>query len=598
MDNDKQSNLQKGIEAGRGKDFKEAISHLQKARDEDPKNPEILHLLGFAYSKVNQIGEAIPCLEKSLLLDPKQPKVATLLANLLESLPPAHKPKVRKVSTSDLLHYAAFVLAGPLLIGVVVFVIDFILNLDYYKSNTGLIGTIILSMPLLILSGVLVYLYIDARISHNRIRERYKKVIDIDEEAKKSSQAVAKLKQAYDQLDADFQLKKGLLNSDYQAKRNIYEDLLKTITILEEDLDFTTYGLYKPHYDFNTSDMYKAKLEEIRIRQKDLLRAKKAVICDAEWRVGESLSEGRKMTNQYLRLMARAFNGECDAAVLKVRWNNVIKMQERIHKAFEAVNKLGATMRMEVTEEYLNLKLEELYLAHEYQEKKHQEREEERQIREARREEEKVQMEIEEAKRLAEEDEHRYEVALQRARNELNAATEGEIDGLNERIKMLEKELADAHERKERAISRAQFTKSGHVYVLSNIGSFGEEVYKLGLTRRLEPMERVKELGDASVPFPFDVHAMIYSDDAPALEAELHRIFNERRVNRVNTRKEYFRVSLDEVENTVKQLRGEIEFAKLPEAKEYHETIALVEGEMQEKSLEEKVEEKFPTSLF
>ena len=140
-------------------------------------------------------------------------------------------------------------------------------------------------------------------------------------------------------------------------------------------------------------------------------------------------------------------------------------------------------------------------------------------------------------------------------------------------------------------------TKSGHIYVISNIGSFGDEVFKIGMTRRLEPLDRVKELGDASVPFSFDVHAMIFSENAPELENHLHSIFNNKRVNLINNRKEFFRIPLKEIEEVVKSKHGDIEFTKIVEAKEYRETIALAEQEKSKKSIDEKVEEKYPTSL-
>ena len=123
----------------------------------------------------------------------------------------------------------------------------------------------------------------------------------------------------------------------------------------------------------------------------------------------------------------------------------------------------------------------------------------------------------------------------------------------------------------------AQQTKRGHVYVISNIGSFGENVYKIGMTRRLDPMDRVRELGDASVPFPFDVHAIIFSEDAPALETKLHKTFNQRRVNLINTKKEFFHVSLQEIEDVVHENNAEIEFTKLAEARDYRESMAIRE---------------------
>ncbi len=144
-----------------------------------------------------------------------------------------------------------------------------------------------------------------------------------------------------------------------------------------------------------------------------------------------------------------------------------------------------------------------------------------------------------------------------------------------ESIKKLKEDLEDAHSKNERAKSMAQQTKSGHVYVISNIGSFGEDVYKIGMTRRLEPLDRVKELGDASIPFIFDVHAMMYSEDAPALENTLHKIFDKKRVNLVNSRKEFFKITLEEIEEETKKISKDIEFIKTIEARDYNESKAI-----------------------
>jgi hypothetical protein len=164
----------------------------------------------------------------------------------------------------------------------------------------------------------------------------------------------------------------------------------------------------------------------------------------------------------------------------------------------------------------------------------------------------------------------------------------------------LEQSLKNANEAKERAISRAQQTKSGHVYIISNLGSFGENVYKIGMTRRLEPLDRVKELGSASVPFTFDLHAMIYSENAPELESLLHKEFDDRRINKVNNRKEYFKVSLDEIEQVVKnKYEKEVDFIKVIEAQQFRETKSIIKKLQQAKDEQtEKEIEKYPDSLF
>src|SRR6185312_3163119 len=223
--------------------------------------------------------------------------------------------------------------------------------------------------------------------------------------------------------------------------------------------------------------------------------------------------------------------------------------------------------------------LQEMSLNYEYQQRKNEEKEEQRRIREQMREEEKAQRDFERAKQEAEDEERRFQRALEKARKELseneNAA---DIHMLQESVRSLELKLQEAKQEKERAISMAQQTKVGHIYIISNIGSFGEDIYKIGMTRRLDPEDRVRELSDASVPFYFDIHATIHSEDAPQLEYDLHQQFKDRRLNRVNMRKEFFKVPLEEIETFVnKHTAATITFTKLAEAREYRETMAMLE---------------------
>jgi len=464
-----------------------------------------------------------------------------------------------------------------------------------------------MSIPILVLGVFAVLLavglcfafikFITARRQFKNLYNKYKDIIDIEWALKRKEQDLGSLQMKYDSLDSSYERKNADLNENYKQKRSVYDKLLAEVELLEESLDFKSYGLYEPHYDFDTSEDYKEELSNIRQEQKLLVRDKSAAICHTVWTVEGSKQKGKKMTNRYIKVMLRAFNNECDAAVLKVKWNNIDKMEARITKAFEAINKLGEPQQVEITPEYLELKLSELHLAHEYQEKRHEEKEEQRRIREQMREEEKAQREIEKAKEEAEKEEEKYEDALKKAREEVAKAEGRALSKLNEKITALEQQLQEAHEQKERAISRAQLTKSGHVYVISNIGSFGEDVYKIGMTRRLEPLDRVKELGDASVPFRFDVHAIIYSDNAPELENILHKTFNDRRMNMVNNRKEFFRAQLEEIEKVVHENHGEIEFTKISEAKEFRETLAILGKKDKEPKLTGR-EDEFPDSLF
>ncbi|HEX2878568.1 MAG TPA: DUF4041 domain-containing protein, partial [Polyangiaceae bacterium] len=351
---------------------------------------------------------------------------------------------------------------------------------------------------------------------------------------------------------------------------------------LDEKADLQAVSFYRPRYAFADSKLYQDRLDRIRDKQKDMLKSKKAAISRTPWTVNGSVQEGKKQINQTLKLILRAFNGESDAAIAKVNYKNITVMEARIEKAWETINSLVTVQDCEIADRYLNLKLEELRLVYEYEEKVQEEKEEQRRIKEQMREEEIALREIERAQEEADKEERRYAEALRRAIEEAEQASGAKQQKLLSQIEELNRRLAEAQSNKERARSRAEMTRSGHVYVISNIGSLGERVYKIGMTRRLDPMDRIKELGDASVPFGFDVHAIIFAEDAPALENALHREFHYKRINLINLRKEFFEVEIDEVAAVVRKLHGEITMTRLAEAKEYR--LTLTKREERQKS--------------
>jgi hypothetical protein len=255
---------------------------------------------------------------------------------------------------------------------------------------------------------------------------------------------------------------------------------------------------------------------------------------------------------------------------------------QEIRDVYALANNNGEVFRnARIHEEYLDARLEELKWAVAVQRLKEKEREEQRAIREQIREEEKARKDYERAIKQAEREEEILTQAIERARQEYAAANAEDRVKYEAKLRDLAEKLREAEEKNQRAISMAQQTKCGHVYVISNIGSFGENVYKIGLTRRLEPLDRVRELGDASVPFSFDVHAMIYSEDAPALEAALHRRFVHNQVNKVNPRKEFFRLKLKDIRSVIDEMKHEVKWTMAAEAKDYRETQAM-ERQMQE----------------
>ncbi|MCA9520702.1 MAG: DUF4041 domain-containing protein [Myxococcales bacterium] len=365
------------------------------------------------------------------------------------------------------------------------------------------------------------------------------------------------------------------LESERRRFQAEIDKLRREIGTIEETMTMQSFGFYHTRYGFEDIDEYKRRIDDVREQQKTMIKTNQAAATTVSWTVEGSAKKGEKMVKEHAQLMLRAFNGECDAAIAKVKYNNVTNMQTRIEKSFEAISKLGKTKSIEMSKRYLELKIEELLLVHEHREALQEEKERQREIRDQMREEERAQKELEKAQQEAEKDEERYQKALEKARQELAAATGAQHNKLEELVNKLETQLGEAIDRKAKAIARAQLTRSGHVYIISNVGCFGDNFYKIGMTRRLEPHERVYELGGASVPFRFDAHAMIYAEDAPALENALHKEFADRRVNKVNLRKEFFRVTLDELRRAVAKHHGIITFVTYPEAEEYRKTLAL-----------------------
>ncbi|MGH7650543.1 MAG: DUF4041 domain-containing protein [Gemmatimonadaceae bacterium] len=384
----------------------------------------------------------------------------------------------------------------------------------------------------------------------------------------------------------------------YEVGLARYEELSKEVGSLEESLSNIEVGLYQPHFTFEDTESYKTAIANVRDRQKALIKSDHAVKCGASWSVGGSKRDGERMVKQSQKVVLRAFNAESEAAVANVSWNNYSVMETRINKTFEALNKLGTVLQVTLTDEYRLSRLEELKLVFGAAEKKQQEREEQRHQRADQREEEKAQRELQREHDDALADETAYQKALTQAQAQLKAAAESERQVMQTRIQALEADLAAARDRKDRALAQAQLTKVGHVYIISNVGAFGEGVIKIGLTRRLDPEERVQELGDASVPFPFDIHAMIYSENAPELENQLHTHFRDRRLNWSNDRKEFFRIDIAEVQAELTKLGLQIEVVTIAEAKQFKQTLAAQLALSEHSRPAPETQPRFPTDPF
>lgn len=300
-----------------------------------------------------------------------------------------------------------------------------------------------------------------------------------------------------------------------------------------------------------------------------------------------------------LKFVLSTFNGKVDTVLSRLKPGNQGKLIQEVKDAYALVNKDGEVYKnARIQEEYLDSRLDEIKWGVAVMKLKEKSREEQRAIREQIREEQRAKKEIEKAIKQAEREEELVNKAIAKIKKQFEEASGAEKARLETQLQELNIKLAEAEEKGKKAISMAQQTKRGHVYIISNLGSFGENVYKIGLTRRVDPMERVRELGDASVPFPFDVHAMLMSEDAPALETALHRRFVERQVNKVNRRKEFFKVSLNEIRKIINELGIECMWTLECEASQFRETLALEDAMRSNAGLREKWLEEQATFNF
>lgn len=348
------------------------------------------------------------------------------------------------------------------------------------------------------------------------------------------------------------------------------KNLKGQIVTFREDVLVQDFGLYEPRFDFANSSKYKDALKSCRDRQKAKIKDIQAAANKTSWTVNGSSAKGKKMVRETTKLLLRAYNGECDEIVRKVKATNINQSIDRVYKSAETINKLGTTLGISIPRQYQALKEEEVRLAYEFAQEKEAEKEALREAREREREERKLAQEIAAERKKLEKEKKQYLAAYKSIADRLESASEEERADLESKAEELKAKLQDVDAAFENVDYREANQKAGYVYVISNIGSFGEGVYKIGMTRRLDPMERIKELSDASVPFNFDVHALIFCDDAPKLEAALHREFEDRKLNIVNQRREFFRVSLAEIEEVVRENYDKtVEFAETPDAEQF-----------------------------
>ncbi len=364
----------------------------------------------------------------------------------------------------------------------------------------------------------------------------------------------------------------ALLEAKKERAETAHEvkSLKSQIITFRDDVLVQDFGLYEPRFDFADSTQYKEALKSCRDKQKQQIKAIQDAASQTKWTVDGSAARGKKMVKETTKLLLRAYNGECDEIVRKVKTTNIRQSIERVYKSAEAITKLGSTLGISIPGQYQALKEDEVRLAYEFALQKEAEKEALREAREREREERKLEQEIAAERKKLEKEKKQYLSAFKSISERLENTSDEERADLEAKAEELKAKLQDVDEAFANVDYREANQKAGYVYIISNIGSFGEGVYKIGMTRRLDPMERIRELSDASVPFNFDVHALIFCDDAPKLEAALHREFEDRKLNIVNQRREFFRVSLAEIEDVVRENYDKtVEFAETPDAEQF-----------------------------
>ncbi|MBM7846841.1 uncharacterized protein YlxW (UPF0749 family) [Arthrobacter roseus] len=370
-----------------------------------------------------------------------------------------------------------------------------------------------------------------------------------------------------DRIQQDSQRAAAELTELRQHLTNLQSDLgavQNQLVAARLQVELQDAGLFDYSNPAESSAELSAKLEGLRVEIKDMIRSKSAIVATKNFTFNNSAKQGQRFVSQMSQIMLRAYNAEAENCVKTVKAGNLQTAQSRLSKAREQIVKQGTMIDLEVTHRYHQLRLVEMSLAAQHLQALQAEKEAERARREELREQRKVEQELARAKEKLEKELSHYQATLRAL----------EAKGDTEGAARMRSQVEDA----ERAISdvdyRAANIRAGYVYVISNVGAFGPNVVKIGMTRRLEPMDRVRELGDASVPFIFDVHALFFTSDAVGVEAMLHRTFTEERVNKVNTRREFFRVTPQQVLDALRQHEVEVlEFTADYKAEQYRLSI-------------------------
>jgi hypothetical protein len=334
------------------------------------------------------------------------------------------------------------------------------------------------------------------------------------------------------------------------------------VVLLDDERVLQEVGIYRYHHPLENASLYKDRLSQLSSRIAELVKTRGAIEMSSTFTFDNSLAKGQRMASDLAKLMLRAYDAEVDNTIRSLRVGNVVTAKKRVEASRAAIAKLGGMMQMRISDAFHALRLEEIELTADYLMKKQEEREAALEERARLREERKVAAELAEERARLDKERHHMLNALESLRS--SGASDPD----------LERRLTEIDEAIAQNDYRAANIRAGYVYVISNRGAFGANVVKIGLTRRLEPLDRVNELGGASVPFRFDVHALFFSEDAVTLETELHQHFATQRLNHANARKEFFFASPADVHSVLRSKVGSLlEFTEDAESTEYLQSV-------------------------
>ncbi len=406
----------------------------------------------------------------------------------------------------------------------------------------------------------------DLKDELSKSEENLKRVGKVDEYCESKETAAKNYEEQIEKLERQ--------KADIQRALNKYRE--ETEKEMETMALHTLVGMVKiDEYEMLKSDEVKNRLSMLRIKQDELIKSGDALTVSGIVSVTAKKSDLNNQKKQILR----CFNAECKSIIEGTTVKNIDTTRAKIQRAYEAINKIFSVDGVQISTKYLETKYEELSMIYTYMIKEDEEREQRKAIREQMVEEEKVRREIEQEKKKLEKEEAQFTNEVNKLMSYMQKAKDDvERQLYIDKISELQEKLKTIESDKENVLQREKNTRAGFVYIISNIGAFGENIFKIGMTRRLEPMDRIAELSSASVPFPFDVHALIFSEDAPNLESILHQHFDQKRVNKINQRKEFFKVGLEEIKKVVlENHNATVKFIDIPDAVEYRETLKLEE---------------------